>query len=175
MDVIDGVQRSGSTGIVDLSPRSGEAIDLTGHVHHLPCCVKFTGATSVSHYFKPKTTDAEVDGLVVEEAFFRGRKLQGTTIDLPEGYSGFVMGKISFGQDKVRKAPSKGKSSAMLDGNMNSWEMLTKYRKITVWNHESFLSQDDAFLRSFHWFAVSKAVRTSLASPSNRVPHFYAL
>lgn len=30
----------------------------------------------------------EVDGLTVEEAYFRGRKLQGATISLPEGYSG---------------------------------------------------------------------------------------
>lgn len=30
----------------------------------------------------------EVDGLEVEEAYFRGRKLQGTTIQLPKGYCG---------------------------------------------------------------------------------------
>lgn len=31
---------------------------------------------------------AASDGLRVEEAFFRGRKLQGTTIPLPDGFSG---------------------------------------------------------------------------------------
>ena len=30
----------------------------------------------------------EVEGLRVEEAYFRGRKLQGTTISLPQGFSG---------------------------------------------------------------------------------------
>lgn len=29
-----------------------------------------------------------VDGLSVEEAHFRGRKLQGTTVAIPHGYSG---------------------------------------------------------------------------------------
>lgn len=33
-----------------------------------------------------------VDGLNVEEAHFRGRKLQGTTVAIPHGYSG----KLSF-------------------------------------------------------------------------------
>lgn len=32
--------------------------------------------------------EIEVDGLHVNEAYFRGRKLQGTTISLPQGYSG---------------------------------------------------------------------------------------
>jgi ribonuclease H2 subunit C len=30
----------------------------------------------------------EVDGVRVEEAFFRGRKLQGATVALPDGYRG---------------------------------------------------------------------------------------
>lgn len=32
----------------------------------------------------------EVDGLKVEEAYFRGRKLHGTTVALPPGYSGIL-------------------------------------------------------------------------------------
>lgn len=32
----------------------GEAVvDLTGHIHQLPCCIKYNGPCSVSHYFKP--------------------------------------------------------------------------------------------------------------------------
>lgn len=33
-------------------------------------------------------TGIEVDGLKVEEAHFRGRKLHGATLPLPDGYSG---------------------------------------------------------------------------------------
>ena len=39
-------------------------------------------------FFVFYTIGIVVEGLKVEEAFFRGRKLQGTTIHLPEGYSG---------------------------------------------------------------------------------------
>ena len=120
-----GVAEKESSGCIDLC--LGEAaVDLTGDIHQLPCCIKYNGPCSVSHYFKPNhtgelsslflslsitfliwfsfswvrdsvvfyflfifvTIGIEVDGLKVEEAFFRGRKLQGTTIHLPEGYSG---------------------------------------------------------------------------------------
>lgn len=34
----------------------------------------------------------EVDGLSVEEAFFRGRKLLGATVPIPDGYRGEFSG-----------------------------------------------------------------------------------
>lgn len=45
----------GTVGSIDL--RGGEsAVDLTGQIHQLPCCIKYDGPCSVSHYFKPKST-----------------------------------------------------------------------------------------------------------------------
>ncbi|GKV36857.1 hypothetical protein SLEP1_g44943 [Rubroshorea leprosula] len=55
----------------------------------------------------------EVDGLRVEQAYFRGRKLQGSTICLPHGYSGFVLGKKSLGKKRARVTS---------EGNPNCWE-----------------------------------------------------
>ncbi|CAI9760035.1 unnamed protein product [Fraxinus pennsylvanica] len=130
---------------VDLSRNDEAVADLTGKIHQLPCCIKYEGSTSVSDYFKPKSSGMEVDGLRVEEAYFRGRKLHGTTLPLPDGYSGFILGMKSY------------------DENTNTetsycWEANAKFHNITVWNHDSLPSNDDAFLRTFHWFAVSKAL-----------------
>ncbi|RVX02735.1 hypothetical protein CK203_016324 [Vitis vinifera] len=126
---------------------------------------------SVSHYFKPKHTGIEVEGLKVEEAFFRGRKLQGTTIHLPEGYSGdksveetnlrteallIVPGILSFVLGK--KSSNTTKSTGTSEGNMNRWETNAKFQAMTFWNHDNLPSQDDSYVRSFHWLAVSKAV-----------------
>uniref|UniRef100_A0A0E0CG98 Uncharacterized protein n=1 Tax=Oryza meridionalis TaxID=40149 RepID=A0A0E0CG98_9ORYZ len=86
----------GVTAAVDLSPAA--AADL-GRVHLLPCGIKQNGAAAVSDYFKPKDTGVEVEGIRVEEAFFRGRKLQGATISLPDGYQGYVLEKRSGGKD----------------------------------------------------------------------------
>lgn len=67
-----------------------EVEDLSGRVHQLPCCVKYDGAApAVSHYFKPKPSGAHLDdGSQLQEAHFRGRLLQGTTLPLPHPYSG---------------------------------------------------------------------------------------
>ncbi|XP_022142418.1 ribonuclease H2 subunit C [Momordica charantia] len=133
--------------IVDLDlGRDSEAVDLSGKVHQLPCTVKLDGPCSVSHYFKPKFTGIEVDGLSVEEAYFRGRKLQGATISLPEGYSGFVLGRKDLGK---RKASEQ---------SQDSWEVKAKFGNITYWNHSTLPSQDDMFRRSFHWLTVAQAL-----------------
>ncbi|KAK6928833.1 Ribonuclease H2, subunit C [Dillenia turbinata] len=76
----------GSTNMCSSVP-----VDLTSEVHQLPCCIKFTGSSTISHYFKPKLAGIEIEGLAVEEAYFRGRKLQGTTVMLPECFSGADM------------------------------------------------------------------------------------
>ncbi|KAK4254702.1 hypothetical protein QN277_010045 [Acacia crassicarpa] len=126
--------------------------DLTDHFHHLPCCIKSTGPASVSHYFKPKPTGIEVDGLPLQEAYFRGRKLDGTTILLPNEYRGFVLGKKS--QDE------KNSSTASYSGNSNSWEMKATFQNITYWNHDCLPSQNDDFMRAFHWLTIAKALHT---------------
>lgn len=122
---------------------------MSGKVHLLPCSVKFDGACSVSQYFRPKPTELEVEGLRVDEAHFRGRKLQGTSIALPQGFSGFVLQKKGLG---------KRKASDMFEGSENCWETNAKFRNITYWKHDSLPSQHDTFLRSFHWLAVAKAM-----------------
>ncbi|GKF75243.1 ribonuclease H2 subunit C, partial [Tanacetum coccineum] len=61
--------------------------DVTDKIHQVPFVIKLDGPAPVSHYFKPKLTGVEVDGLNVKEAYFRGRKLQGATVSLPNGYS----------------------------------------------------------------------------------------
>lgn len=63
--------------------------------------------------------------------------------------AGFVIGKKTSGETTGCK---------ISEGNLNFWEMKAKFGSITYWNHDSLPSQDDAFLRSFHWIAVAEAV-----------------
>ncbi|XP_050231380.1 uncharacterized protein C12B10.15c [Mercurialis annua] len=134
-------------GIINLTAKQHQ--NLTGHIHHLPCCIKYDGPCAVSHYFKPKSTGIKVDGLNVEESCFRGRKLQGATISLPPGYSGYIIGK---------KCLQKRKASDLSERDSNYWEMNAKFENLTYWNHDSMPSQDDTFLRSFHWLSVAQAL-----------------
>lgn len=50
-------------------------------------CVQLLNALSTTHECL-NCVEMEVDGLRVEEAYFRGRNLHGTTVALPHGYSG---------------------------------------------------------------------------------------
>ncbi|XVF87083.1 hypothetical protein PTKIN_Ptkin18bG0091900 [Pterospermum kingtungense] len=148
----------GTVGSINLSQKDEEEkVNLSGQVHHLPCCIKFNGPCSVSHYFKPKPKGIEIDGLAVEESHFRGRKLQGTTISLPNGYSGFVLG-------KKKEISGKRKACDLSEGRSDNWEMKAKFDKLTYWNDDSPPSKDDPFLRSFHWFAVAEALHKPVNS-----------
>lgn len=64
-------------------------------------------------------------------------------------FTGFVIGK---------KSSSKRKASDKSEESPSNWEMKAKFQNVTLWNHDSLPSQDDPFLRSFHWLAVAKAV-----------------
>ena len=45
------------TGVIKLSKNGKRQVpNLTGNIHHLPCCNKYDAPCAVSHYFKPKPT-----------------------------------------------------------------------------------------------------------------------
>ncbi|XP_006646931.1 ribonuclease H2 subunit C [Oryza brachyantha] len=126
------------TAAVDLSP---VAADL-GRVHLLPCGIRQNGAAAVSDYFKPKDT-----GVEVEEASFRGRKLQGATIALPDGYQGYILEKTSGGKDMQN-----------LEGEVSNFKSRAKFQNITYWNHDTTPSAEDPLPRCFHLLTVANAV-----------------
>ncbi|CAE6038899.1 unnamed protein product [Arabidopsis arenosa] len=141
-------------GTIDLRAATDEnsIADLSSQVHQLPCCIRFDGPADVSHFFKPQSSDVEIDGVRTEEAHFRGRKLQGATISLPSGYSGFVLGQAS-------NLNANGKRKASMPAEENQcWEVKAKFDNLTYWNHDSLPSKDDTFLRSFHWFSIAEAL-----------------
>ncbi|CAH2080222.1 unnamed protein product [Thlaspi arvense] len=151
--------------------------DLSNHVHHLPCCIRFDGPAQVSHCFKSKSiareilescssVDIEIDGVRIEEAHFRGRKLQGATISLPSGYSvprncvlvTHITSGYILGQGGNPNANGKRRAFSSSTEEDPCCEVKAKFEKLTHWNHDSFPSKDDIFLRSFHWFSIAEAL-----------------
>lgn len=57
-----------------------------------------------------------------------------------------------------KKNLGKRKAANINEENLDCWEMNAKFKNITYWNHDNLPSQDDAFLRSFHWLSVAKSV-----------------
>jgi ribonuclease H2 subunit C len=64
--------------------------DGAGEVHHLPCKIKFTGPARVSTFFV--VSQASAAGSETR-CSFRGRRLVGTRVPMPEGTRGFVLRK----------------------------------------------------------------------------------
>ncbi|KMZ71765.1 hypothetical protein ZOSMA_175G00030 [Zostera marina] len=139
---------AGVTGSVDLHS-TDSAVDLTDKVHLLPCIVRYNGPCPVSDYFKTNITGVEGDGLKVQEAYFRGRRIQGTAVPLPNGYHGYVLGK----KDGV-----KGKELKGSDEESNDWSSYAEFQNITYWNHDDMPSNDDPIMRCFHWFTIADAL-----------------
>lgn len=171
----------GGAARIDLKREARE--DLSGHVHLLPCCIKHDGPTQVSHYFKPKPTGVvgEEDGLPLQQSHFRGRLLQGTTLPLPHGYSGSYYLNYFLSFFPYLKLPRSsfwllcllgfvlGKKTPRnkSDENSNSWETNATFQDITYWNHDYAPSQNDDFIRAFHWLTVANAVSCFILSNTN--------
>ncbi|KAG9439509.1 hypothetical protein H6P81_019674 [Aristolochia fimbriata] len=141
-------RRSDVADFIDLKSLD-QVTDLTSQIHNLPCCIRHDGECQVSDYFKPKKTGVVLEGLEVEEGSFRGRRLRGATVPVPDGYRGLVL--------ERRKDMGKGKGVEASDEN-SSWEATAKFDNITYWNHDSFPSQNDALMRFLHWFPVADAL-----------------
>ncbi|KAK4751205.1 hypothetical protein SAY87_004687 [Trapa incisa] len=143
-----------------MEPEEQPPVDLTGGVHLLPCTVKYDGPCPVADYFKPRLTGLEMDGLALEEAYFRGRKLQGTSICFPDGYSGLVISK---------RTPAKTGASNSSGGNLNIWETRAKFERMTYWNHDSLPSKEDPILRSLHWLPLAEVLHRPVM-PEDLIP-----
>ncbi|OLL24344.1 hypothetical protein NEOLI_003806 [Neolecta irregularis DAH-3] len=95
--------------------------------HILPCHIAYNGKADVSKHFV--VTDGE-DG--IKHASFRGRALQGTKVDLPEGYTAHV-----------HHIPTKSTSEFTYDENGEETteaiesQATESFKEFVLWNHNS--------------------------------------
>ncbi|GAB7362213.1 hypothetical protein MBLNU230_g2238t1 [Neophaeotheca triangularis] len=121
----------------------------------LPCAIKHNGPIDIAdRYWNPRK---EADGS--RTAHFRGRKLQGKTLKMPEGYEGVVLQKTD------RVMPASPQEEEAIDGE-ESRAVETKvadqtatFDGISVWGHESVPGEDDIFVKSLEeWVGFANAV-----------------
>lgn len=127
----------------------------------LPCAIKHNGPVSAEErYWNPST---EQDGTTT--AFFRGRKLRGKKIPLPEGYEGAVLQKT----DKKLVA----KPSIPIPGDEDGADHLrapkeietlmmnrhATFEEIIVWDHEAVPESSDVYVKGIEeWVGFAEAV-----------------
>jgi ribonuclease H2 subunit C len=125
----------------------------------LPCAIKHNGPVSAAErYWNPST---EQDGTTT--SFFRGRKLRGKKIALPEGYEGAVLQKTD---KKVIAKPSMpipgdedGADNAPKEIETLVMDQHARFEEIMIWEHEAVPEGTDVYVKGIEeWIGFAEAV-----------------
>jgi hypothetical protein len=110
-------------------------------LHLLPCGINHDGRAKVSSYFHVSTTEL---GSV---ASFRGRKLTGAQIRVPDTYHGVVYRETSRPTEDVDG-----------DGDERYWRPVAGFNHFTLFDHDYAPADTDPFRRIVDWIALAEAV-----------------
>lgn len=137
----------------------------------LPCHISHTGPVDASSRYWRPTADAD-DGLLAT-SYFRGRKLRGRRVAVPEGYEGMVLKKT----DRTMVLPTDiaaEEDDAVEDGDADEAreeaaeelqiaDRVATFKHITIWNHETLPDRDeDVHIKGLtEWISFAEAVSKS--------------
>ncbi|KAH9827952.1 ribonuclease H1 small subunit [Teratosphaeria destructans] len=138
----------------------------------LPCTIKHNGPIPTSKRHWCPITDAGNDRTLT--SYFRGRKLRGRTVKLPEGYTGVVLQKTEKSLESKRTtAPAlpvpeieqedEEDEYAMKDGGEDEevklMEQQGTFDEVVCWGHEAEPEDEDEYVKGIdEWIAFAKAV-----------------
>ncbi|KAF3935765.1 hypothetical protein ABW19_dt0210381 [Dactylella cylindrospora] len=151
----------------------------------LPCRIKYTGPASSSRYlWNPITTSdssTETDAPAKPEqhiAYFRGRKLAGTKLVLPEGYSGHIITTPSAGlptsnQKRELLYQDDDQEIDLEEIETSEWVAESPFSEIMVWGHEVVVddAQDGIVKGVGEWITMAGAIP---AMGSAFLPHLHS-
>ena len=103
-------------------------------------------------------------------AYFRGRKLRGQEIDVPQGYKGVIV--KDSGKEEVASQDTENQCLEREAGEGEQEEVTVldqvgSFENVIIWNHESMVHGNDAFVKGLvEWIGFAEAV--SLVLPECR-------
>ena len=115
------------------------------------------------------------------EAYFRGRKLRGREIGVPQGYRGVVVEEAGKEKD-VFQNPDKGdmeggegeEEEEEEEEEVTVLNEVGSFSEVVVWNHESMADGDDAFVKGMsEWIGFAKAVSHMFLAWGHKEMHNY--
>lgn len=96
------------------------------------------------------------------EAYFRGRKLNGREIKIPEGYRGVVVKGEAISQQETKqrgRTADVGGQVGTFDEEMELLEEVGEYDQVVVWGHETIPEDDDVFVKGVNeWTSFAESV-----------------
>ncbi|KAF6229325.1 hypothetical protein HO133_007441 [Letharia lupina] len=124
----------------------------------LPCRIHHDGPVDASpRYWAPKTAQ---DGQ--PEAYFRGRRLRGQEIDVPQGYRGVIVKEA--GKERTSLQNTDVGNLEREEGEQEQEEVTVlnevgSFDKVVIWSHETRLDEDDAFVKGLgEWIGFAEAI-----------------
>lgn len=149
-----------ATGDVTISQAAISSCPETKRVHLMACEVDHDGEASVSSYFDTSVREegknsGVQNGDTALSASFRGRSLKGSVINLPAGYTGYVM--------KEEKRPFTDEEDRVIKATH-------KFSQFTYWNLETPPSNNDAIVKAMQWINIASALHGGDVANENATP-----
>ena len=108
---------------------------ITSTVSILPCHIDYNGPAPVEEYFKDH---------------FRGRKLVGTEVKLPVGYTGHVLDS----SDKGRTTYTDNTQT-----EERTWHEKSRFERVTVYGNSAAVGDDSVYVRGIvEWTALAGVI-----------------
>lgn len=105
------------------------------------------------------------------EAYFRGRKLNGRAVAVPEGYRGAVVKEkaepLQLKKQTERMTPESGLESEKIERESKILEEVGDFDQLMVWSHEAMAEGDDPFVKGVdEWISFATSVGYPLGEDS---------
>ena len=147
----------------------------------LPCRIHHDGPVEASpRYWAPEAAQGQSSlGLILPsaqrrvclsfstidgkpEAYFRGRKLRGQEIAVPQMYRGVIVKEAEKEKttlEGIEKRISESEDEQNDQEEMTVLDEVGSFVKILIWNHETMVDGDDAFVKGLNeWLGFAEAV-----------------
>ena len=160
------------------NPKDGVQKQCTPNI--LPCRIHHDGPVDASpRYWAPETAKGKfsiasrlhsprtpIRGSSITdgkpEAYFRGRKLKGQEIGVPQGYTGVIVqeaGKEKTAVQAISRGDLDGEEGEEEQEEVTMLNEIGSFDKVVIWNHESMVDGDDAFVKGLgEWIGFAQAV-----------------
>ncbi|OJJ57875.1 hypothetical protein ASPSYDRAFT_90069 [Aspergillus sydowii CBS 593.65] len=124
----------------------------------LPCRIHHDGPVkSLNRHWMPVADEKDKD---LQTAHFRGRRLRGRQVQIPEGYEGVVATHTDREMPKVTDSEGTNEDGEP-DEPVKVLEKQATFGEYIVWGHETIPAADDTFVKGVEeWVKFAEAIHT---------------
>ncbi|CZT15502.1 uncharacterized protein RCC_01358 [Ramularia collo-cygni] len=134
----------------------------------LPCKITHSGPIPASsRHWNPQSSTTTTSSTsspnnsATQTAYFRGRKLQGRKIPLPEGYEGKVLFKTDILLPRAPQERENGEDEEdeEVPVEVKQAEQMARFEEIVVWGHEALPGDEDVYVQGLEeWVGFAERI-----------------